>query len=77
MKCVGIFLVLSLVILMAEPGECLFKRLKSMWKSVKAAFRGAKQAWRESRNNEEMRRQNKLRYQQEQPNDRDYNQDQP
>uniref|UniRef100_A0A3Q2QNF8 Uncharacterized protein n=1 Tax=Fundulus heteroclitus TaxID=8078 RepID=A0A3Q2QNF8_FUNHE len=43
MKFVALFLVLSLVILMAEPGDC---SLKSFWGRVKAAFKGAKDSWR-------------------------------
>uniref|UniRef100_A0A669BS35 Uncharacterized protein n=1 Tax=Oreochromis niloticus TaxID=8128 RepID=A0A669BS35_ORENI len=46
MKFVMLFLVLSLVVLMAEPGECSFKRFKSFLGGVKAAFRGAKTAWK-------------------------------
>uniref|UniRef100_A0A668VAS9 Uncharacterized protein n=1 Tax=Oreochromis aureus TaxID=47969 RepID=A0A668VAS9_OREAU len=42
MKFVMLFLVLSLVVLMAEPGECFFKRLKSIWGGFKAAFKGGK-----------------------------------
>ncbi|MEQ2308150.1 hypothetical protein AMECASPLE_025178 [Ameca splendens] len=43
MKLVGLFLVLSLVVLMAEPGECSFKKL---WGGLKAAFKGAKDSWK-------------------------------
>uniref|UniRef100_A0A3Q0RNP2 Uncharacterized protein n=1 Tax=Amphilophus citrinellus TaxID=61819 RepID=A0A3Q0RNP2_AMPCI len=47
MKClVMVFLVLSLVVLMAEPGECFFKHIKSIWKGFKAAVKGAKNAWK-------------------------------
>uniref|UniRef100_A0A3Q1GRL4 Uncharacterized protein n=1 Tax=Acanthochromis polyacanthus TaxID=80966 RepID=A0A3Q1GRL4_9TELE len=40
MRLALIFLVMSLVVLMAEPGECLFGRLKAWW-------RGGRQAWKE------------------------------
>ncbi|XP_032442101.1 moronecidin-like [Xiphophorus hellerii] len=46
MKCVMIFLVLSLVVLMAEPGEGL---KRSIWKAGKSMFRGARQGFREYR----------------------------
>ncbi|XP_022622923.1 dicentracin-like isoform X2 [Seriola dumerili] len=54
MKFVMIFLVLSLVVLMAEPGECFFKHLKTIWSGAKAAFRGAKAGWRAHRNARKM-----------------------
>nr|QNV47927.1 piscidin 5 [Dicentrarchus labrax] len=43
MKCVMIFLVLTLVVLMAEPGEGL---IGSLFRGAKAIFRGARQGWR-------------------------------
>ncbi|CAK6984365.1 pleurocidin-like peptide WF3, partial [Scomber scombrus] len=43
MKYVMVFLVLSLVVLMADPGECFFR---SIWRGAKAAFRGAKAGWK-------------------------------
>ncbi|XP_016518650.1 moronecidin-like isoform X1 [Poecilia formosa] len=46
MKCVMIFLVLSLVVLMAEPGEGF---LRSVWRAGKSMFRGARQGFREYR----------------------------
>ncbi|XP_029351909.1 moronecidin-like [Echeneis naucrates] len=51
MKFAMIFLVLSLVVLMAEPGDCLLKRLKSFWKGIKYTVRGVKDAWRAHRHN--------------------------
>ena len=33
MKCLMVFLVLTLVVLMAEPGECLLGRLRAAWKA--------------------------------------------
>ncbi|XP_053192556.1 pleurocidin-like peptide WF3 [Scomber japonicus] len=43
MKCVMVFLVLSLVVLMADPGECF---LRHIWRGAKAAFRAARGGWR-------------------------------
>uniref|UniRef100_A0A3B3VK89 Uncharacterized protein n=1 Tax=Poecilia latipinna TaxID=48699 RepID=A0A3B3VK89_9TELE len=45
MKCVMIFLVLSLVVLMAEPGEGF---LRSVWRAGKSMFTGARQRFRVS-----------------------------
>ncbi|GLD49755.1 pleurocidin-like peptide WF3, partial [Lates japonicus] len=40
MKLAMTFLVLTLVVLMAEPGEC------GLWGRLKAVWRGAKAAWK-------------------------------
>ncbi|XP_060947861.1 pteroicidin-alpha-like [Limanda limanda] len=49
MKYLVIFLVLSLVVLMAEPGEAFFRHIKAM-------FRGAKKGWRDYRQQKKLRR---------------------
>uniref|UniRef100_A0A4W6DQJ9 Uncharacterized protein n=1 Tax=Lates calcarifer TaxID=8187 RepID=A0A4W6DQJ9_LATCA len=44
MKLAMTFLVLTLVVLMAEPGECgLWGRLKAVWRGAKAAWKGKSQ----------------------------------
>ncbi|CAB1412621.1 unnamed protein product [Pleuronectes platessa] len=48
MKYLMIFLVLSLVVFMAEPGEGFFRHLK-------AIFKGARRGWREYRDNKNLR----------------------
>lgn len=39
MKCVMIFLVLTLVVLMAEPGESLFGRLRAFWRGGRPGYK--------------------------------------
>nr|QEM39060.1 piscidin [Sebastiscus marmoratus] len=51
MKFAMIFLVLTLVVLLAEPGECFFKRIKAAWK-------GARQAWKDYKYNRNMQKMN-------------------
>uniref|UniRef100_A0A3Q3JR84 Uncharacterized protein n=1 Tax=Monopterus albus TaxID=43700 RepID=A0A3Q3JR84_MONAL len=43
MKFAMIFLVLSLVVLMAEQGECRFRRVMSTWRGLKQRWRGKSQ----------------------------------
>ncbi len=40
MKCVMIFLVLTLVVLVAEPGECYYGRDKAMMRGAKVGWKG-------------------------------------
>ncbi|XP_017157770.1 pleurocidin-like peptide WF3 [Poecilia reticulata] len=66
MKCVMIFLVLSLVVLMAEPGEGF---LHSLWRAGKSMFKGARQGFRDYR---QQRRLEKIeRYRQKYENEPD------
>uniref|UniRef100_A0A3Q2PIE6 Uncharacterized protein n=1 Tax=Fundulus heteroclitus TaxID=8078 RepID=A0A3Q2PIE6_FUNHE len=53
MKCVMIFLVLSLVLLMAEPGEGF---IRSFFRGAKTAFRGARDNLRDQRRQEKLAR---------------------
>lgn len=42
MKCVVILLVLSLLVFMAEPGECFFRIFKGVKRMIKGAVKGWK-----------------------------------